>query len=259
MLGTILPGSSGVFANSIGYLTIQDSSVAGSPLTPVPFLPDGTTTGPQNITGGTGTTANNTLYSHTPILAFQANVIANDPMWAGLPARPLFGFYNGRLITMLTGPAAGRTGRIVGYYFNANNLNDYLQVLGFDGAVPNPGDQFLINGRPFSGTGFGYRPLSFVMYGSLTSPLSFNPTRCSMPAIRCSRGPEITWPRQLKPAFNTRYCPIRARRIHAVFLGQWPDELSGSGWARRRQRRLRRSRFPEHAAGDAHLGRRAGG
>ena len=71
-----------------------------------------------------------------------------------------YGFYNGLVITMLDGVAAGRSSRIVGFYLSSGT--SYFQVLSFDGILPSVGDHFLINGRPFSGTGFGFRPAAFV-------------------------------------------------------------------------------------------------
>ncbi len=61
---------------------------------------------------------------------------------------------------MINGPAQGRSSRVVGYTYNGGTAT--LQVVSFDGLVPNAangvylGDQFIINGRPFSGTGFGF-------------------------------------------------------------------------------------------------------
>ncbi len=173
--GTILPG--GITPSSIGYLTIPDTNrLPGNTPTAVPYLPDSNGSTPQPVSNGDGI-AINTQYSHTPILAFQAS-ITNDPFFnTSGTDRPPYGFYAGRLITMLSGPASGHTGKIVGYYYNNNaaSQNHFFQVLGFDGAVPNPGDQFLINGRPFSGTGFGFRPQSFV--ASTTSPYLSGATR----------------------------------------------------------------------------------
>jgi hypothetical protein len=71
------------------------------------------------------------------------------------------GAFCGQVATMLTGPAAGESARVVGYYFvPGSQLNTppgaaLLQVSSFGGVVPQPGDEFMINGRPFSGTGFG--------------------------------------------------------------------------------------------------------
>ena len=62
---------------------------------------------------------------------------------------------------MLDGPAAGRSSRIVGYYYDSVAQVSYFQALSFDGIAPNSGDHFLVNRRPFAGTGFGFRPLAF--------------------------------------------------------------------------------------------------
>lgn len=75
------------------------------------------------------------------------------------PAHPSsdVGFYDGRLITMLTGPTAGVTRRIVRSTTPATGGGDTytLQVQSFGGGLPQIGDRFIINGRPFDGTGFG--------------------------------------------------------------------------------------------------------
>ncbi|HEV3021604.1 MAG TPA: hypothetical protein VGX76_04030, partial [Pirellulales bacterium] len=77
---------------------------------------------------------------------------------------PAGGEYTGLVITMLNGRAQGRSSRVVGHTYNPVTLTTTLQVIAFDGLVPSGpnaaigylGDQFLINGRPFSGTGFGF-------------------------------------------------------------------------------------------------------
>lgn len=82
---------------------------------------------------------------------------------AGYALAPYGGAYCGQVITMIDGPAQGYSSRVVGYVYNGGTpATATIQVLSFDGLVPNPangnylGDQFLINGRPFSGTGFGF-------------------------------------------------------------------------------------------------------
>lgn len=100
-----------------------------------------------------------------------------------------FGFFNGRVLTMLSGRAAGQSTRIVGYEevmavdhdaigYPRNVPARRLWLMPFpsmrpfrEGAsgpvvwdvagAPAPGDQFIINGRPFSGTGFGFKTESF--------------------------------------------------------------------------------------------------
>jgi hypothetical protein len=96
---------------------------------------------------------------------------------------PYSGAFCGQLITMLEGPAQGRTSRIVGYvYVLAPGNAPYasIQVVSFDGLAPNPGnanylgDQFVINGRPFSGTGFGLDLTTCPMVPGGTPPLQWN-------------------------------------------------------------------------------------
>ncbi|MBI2825987.1 MAG: hypothetical protein HYX69_14985 [Planctomycetia bacterium] len=76
---------------------------------------------------------------------------------------PTYGFYSGRVITMLDGDLAGQSSRIVGYTY-AGGVSSF-QVMSFDGRIPTAtgslGPRFLINGQAFSGTGFGFRPQSF--------------------------------------------------------------------------------------------------
>lgn len=65
----------------------------------------------------------------------------------------------GKVLTMLDGPAAGQTTRIVGVDPTDSN-NRRVYVLPFaNGALPNPNDAYALNGMPFAGTGFGYDPL----------------------------------------------------------------------------------------------------
>ncbi len=61
---------------------------------------------------------------------------------------------NGCVLTMLDGPAAGQSTRIVGI----NPTNGKAQIVAFQGTPPLVGNHYVINGVPFSGTGFGYNP-----------------------------------------------------------------------------------------------------
>ncbi|HEX5444441.1 MAG TPA: hypothetical protein VFW87_11450, partial [Pirellulales bacterium] len=79
---------------------------------------------------------------------------------------PYSGAFCGQVITMLTGPAAGNTARVVGYYFNPGAQMASIQASSFGGVVPQPGDEFMINGRPFSGTGFGLDLTKFQTPGT---------------------------------------------------------------------------------------------
>jgi len=63
----------------------------------------------------------------------------------------------GCVVTMLTGPAAGLSTRIVGI----NPLTRNVQMAAFDGGVePQKGDRYIVNGFPYSGMGFGFDPTS---------------------------------------------------------------------------------------------------
>ena len=80
------------------------------------------------------------------------------------------GAFCGQVITMVTGPAAGQSARVVGYYYLAGATFATMQVSSFGGIVPSPGDQFMINGRPFSGTGFGLDLTKFSAGGPWILP-----------------------------------------------------------------------------------------
>ncbi|MEK6235474.1 MAG: hypothetical protein N2C14_12270, partial [Planctomycetales bacterium] len=80
------------------------------------------------------------------------------------------GYYNGQVITMVSGAAEGQSSRITGYGPDPSFPGmGRLHLLPFKGMTlqgggwslnkaPQPGDVFVINGRAFSGTGFGYSP-----------------------------------------------------------------------------------------------------
>lgn len=83
------------------------------------------------------------------------------------------GFYNGRVLTMLDGPAAYKSTRITGYVADLASGYARFVMMPFDGmgadgsagvwlpqGAPVNGNTFLINGRPFSGSGFGYNYLT---------------------------------------------------------------------------------------------------
>lgn len=86
--------------------------------------------------------------------------ISTTPSAGSLSDTP--GFYNARVITFITGPAAGISTRIAGYDpFVAGGPELYVEQLVGDMATPiapNAGDMFVINGAPFNGMGFGYDP-----------------------------------------------------------------------------------------------------
>ena len=62
------------------------------------------------------------------------------------------------VIAPTTSPAYGRSSRIVGFSPTGDPITGPWQMLTFDGAQPQNNDTVVINGVPFSGTGFGYNP-----------------------------------------------------------------------------------------------------
>ncbi|MEY4179041.1 MAG: hypothetical protein RLY70_2615, partial [Planctomycetota bacterium] len=72
---------------------------------------------------------------------------------------PQSGHYNGCVFTFVSGDQRGFSTRVTGYDPTSLRLqietqdNDFSSV-----SLPAVGDEFLINGRPFNGTGFGYQP-----------------------------------------------------------------------------------------------------
>lgn len=81
---------------------------------------------------------------------------------------PVQGHYNGCVMTFLSGHAKGRSTRIVGYnplqlngssaefWVDATSHTKDQSLFPSQGDATTPADQVLINGRPFSGVGFGY-------------------------------------------------------------------------------------------------------
>jgi hypothetical protein len=100
-----------------------------------------------------------------------APLFNNAPPFAGIAPS---GFFNGCVLTFTTGPAAGQSTRIVGYDCasdtsgnnNTIGTTPTLRVMAFGGSAnliaqsggtnPPLGVRFLINGRPFNGSGFGF-------------------------------------------------------------------------------------------------------
>jgi hypothetical protein len=86
------------------------------------------------------------------------------------------GHYNGCVFTFVSGSQRGYSTRVAGYNPTALQLqietqdNDFSSV-----SLPAVGDEFLINGRPFNGTGFGYQPpLGVGLPGGLDATVAIN-------------------------------------------------------------------------------------
>lgn len=99
---------------------------------------------------------------------------------SGGPFRELPGCYNGCVITMLSGNCAGKSSRILRYYFEPSAGSWVLRLLPFEGmeaqtsggsvqwspqSSPGLGDRFLINSMPFNGMGFGFHATKFAQTG----------------------------------------------------------------------------------------------
>lgn len=126
------------------------------------------------------------------------------------------GYYVGRVITMLSGSCAGQSSRITGYavFGMEPNQTATLRLLPFPGmqfsgtgwantaaaaGQPTPlcpavGDQFVINGREFAGTGFGYTPAStsgLLDYGGAGNEIALRPNPRSLAYLEYMYGPDM--------------------------------------------------------------------
>lgn len=130
----------------------------------MPVLPVGqTAVGTTFVSGGN----NGTLLQLVVVAAAPSGAAGLGPQNAQQYVLPQYsGAFCGQVITMLTGPAAGQSARVTGYYFNPIALAAGLQCSSFGGVVPEPGDEFMINGRPFAGTGFGLDLTKFQTPGT---------------------------------------------------------------------------------------------
>lgn len=128
------------------------------------------------------------------------------------------GYFNGCVITMLDGAMAGRSTRIVETYPvnpNTSPPDGYLllDVRAFpSGAMLKAEDRFVINGRPFNGTGFG---LNFAWpggavptkSGGLLGALLAAPDRDADGYFASAAGPGTNWPLRAllpNPVFGSR-------------------------------------------------------
>jgi len=71
---------------------------------------------------------------------------------------PIGGYYAGCVMTMLDGPAAGQSRRIVDYIPGSRTF--HVETFNTQNGLPKAGNLILINGRPFNGTGNGYNPIT---------------------------------------------------------------------------------------------------
>jgi hypothetical protein len=112
------------------------------------------------------------------------------------------GFYNGCMFTITSGKAAGLTTPVVGYFYVTNNVvqnQPVLRVLTCKtlgaGAVTLTdlaGAEFILNGRPFGGTGFGFQCMD-------ENDQPYNPNT-SQKAIGKLSKEDVTWANLIRVA-----------------------------------------------------------
>mgnify|MGYP007073178323 CR=1 FL=1 len=105
------------------------------------------------------------------------------------------GAYDGRIITFIEGPAAGLSRRIIRTtpaQDDPPTANSVVQlyVVNFGGNEPDLGDRFIINDRPFDGTGYGLTSRSTLPASILGYKVNENPK---------ATGDQRGWERALLP------------------------------------------------------------
>ncbi|NIL99143.1 MAG: hypothetical protein GTO62_19095, partial [Planctomycetales bacterium] len=95
---------------------------------------------------------------------------------AGFDVSAVRQYYSGLVATMLTGPAAGQSRRVVASVSDVANRRVRLDIVAFDKTEdvdgdgnPDPpqiDDLILLNGRPFSGMGLGFDPTTGKLAGT---------------------------------------------------------------------------------------------
>jgi hypothetical protein len=163
-------GAHGLLEDLYGLPQFFGQIAPQSPASLAPVLPMGGGGVTASASGSTALTSGQLLQ----LIVVAGNAYATGLTGANAQAGPLqyslptqSGALCGQVITMLTGPAAGQSARVTGYFYDPNNgllagvPFATMQVSSFNGLVPNPSDQFIVNGRPYSGTGFGFNLMPF--------------------------------------------------------------------------------------------------
>ncbi|MDZ4780879.1 MAG: hypothetical protein SGJ19_11550 [Planctomycetia bacterium] len=148
------------------------------------------------------------------------------------------GYFSGCVITMTSGPLAGKSARIVDYEPNVVNpttLIGQLQITSFGGnQFPQQRDRFVINGRPFNGAGFGMEN-----FAAPSGAVTVRPNAAGFPGplLTYSDGdllgayPGTSWPRALlpNPIFGARDGSYHAASADATM--QFLYDPAGPGGA----------------------------
>ena len=106
-----------------------------------------------------------------------------------LELSPLVGYYNGCVLTFTSGPLSGSSARIIDYtpiseagmFLHRNNSRFRIMPIGswptnlrIDQELNVAGSRVVVNGRPFSGSGFGYA-------NGATLPVALQPNQLNVP------------------------------------------------------------------------------
>ncbi len=163
------------------------------------------------------------------VVQLEADPITGLPVDATLPATN--GYFNGCLLTMLTGPARGQSTRILDYHYDATLNAVRLRVVAFpraDGAPLTPGGTaaanaqlaelvrdplnfvghtFMVNGRALNGTGVGLNVLATVGDERLNAMEAI-----TIPGVGLAGAETALLPNAVtfNPALSVRYDPIAA-------------------------------------------------
>ncbi len=154
----------------VRFSPLYRSSLQGQSLLADMYGVDGLTA----FVAGTPTTNNPLPNTNTnpptqrgQILVFEAVLApqAEQPFQQPTQWRQIPDYYVGRVLTFVTGQLAGKSTRIVHFAPGSANANPtiYVEMPKHDsttGILPSAAtpDKFVINGAPFNGTGYGYRP-----------------------------------------------------------------------------------------------------
>ncbi len=137
--------------------------------------------------------------------------------------KPTEGYYNGQVLTMLTGPAQGQSTRIVKYLVSNPNVPTHeLAMLPFEsGILPQQGDLFLINGKPFNGVGAGMNGLDVIPDAYLNPSLPRNEQL--YPELR---GQTAIGEKQGSSGNNTEFGLLNIRNVDGIELALLPNHTS---------------------------------
>ena len=166
----------------------------------------------------------------------------------GMGVDAIMGHYAGRVLTMLDGPLARQSTRIVWFYPVSSGTSGpctWVLVLrpfspGLPAAVPTSGSttyynvigalcnhRFVINGRPFNGQGFGYNPLNGMTVSTNSSlQLATNPRLLNLSQWNLDSNPmEQPFPFALSAQSHRPQIPQLSDRSLVLHVHRQPQRL----------------------------------